>query len=138
MWFLRRRRKPDPVVLPSLEHVSELVDRVVSLLEQPLRPSPPPSAPPPPPPASPPARVEAAAPPELAATERHVLFVASPSGYRLVEREGAAPGRGSEVDVDGRRYRSVRVGPSPLPGDRRRCAFLETEEPPGAPRTSHP
>lgn len=54
----------------------------------------------------------------------HLLFV--PGGrYRLEEAEGPAPGVADEVVIDERRYRVFRVGSSPLPGDRRLCAYVE-------------
>jgi chromosome segregation ATPase len=56
--------------------------------------------------------------------DAHVAIVPG-GGYRIVEREGAPPEAGDEVEVDGARYRVTRVGFSPLPGDDRRCAFLE-------------
>ena len=56
---------------------------------------------------------------------RYLLFVWSPGGYRLEEREGQPPAPGSEVDVgDGRREYVTKVAPSPLPGDPRPCAYL--------------
>ncbi len=66
----------------------------------------------------------------------HVLFVGRPDGYALLERDGAAPACRDGVELDGERYVVLRNGPSPLPGDRRRCAFLEREEPRRAERTS--
>ena len=57
----------------------------------------------------------------------HLLFVWRPTGYVLEEREGDPPGVGEEVEVsDGQRQRVVKLGPSPLPGDSRPCAFLTT------------
>lgn len=56
--------------------------------------------------------------------EGHLLFVWKPSGYELVERPGEAPVVGAEVERDGVRFRVVKVAPSPLPGDRRACAYL--------------
>jgi hypothetical protein len=58
----------------------------------------------------------------------HVVFVSGPSSYGLLPREGRVPEVGSEIvlsDSAEGRYRVSKVGPSPLPGDRRRCAFLE-------------
>ena len=58
----------------------------------------------------------------------HILFVSGPASYGLLLREGRAPELGSEIvlgDWAEGRYRVCKVGPSPLPGDRRRCAFLE-------------
>jgi len=48
--------------------------------------------------------------------------------YRLVERPGGAPALGSVVDLEPGRWRVLRVGASPLPSDRRRCAFVEPIE----------
>lgn len=72
--------------------------------------------------------------PEEEVAEGHVLFVPGPAGYRLFERDGPPPAGVDVVELDEARYRVLRLGPSPLPGDRRRCAFLE-QEPPGENRT---
>jgi len=56
--------------------------------------------------------------------ERHLLFVWKPTGYELREREGAPPAAGELVEEEGERLVVVKVGPSPLPGDERRCAYL--------------
>lgn len=55
----------------------------------------------------------------------HLLFVWTPSGYRLLERDGDPPSLGAEVEQNGDRLRVLKIGPSPLPGDRRPCAYLE-------------
>ena len=55
----------------------------------------------------------------------HVLFVWTPSGYELLTRAGEPPHVGEEVGVSGGLRVVTKVGPSPLPGDRRRCAFLD-------------
>jgi hypothetical protein len=55
---------------------------------------------------------------------KHLLFVWKPSGYELVERDGEPPGVGETIDVDGRGQRVTKIGPSPLPGDGRPCAYL--------------
>ena len=58
---------------------------------------------------------------------RYLLFVSKPSGYELAEREGDLPAPGTEVHVDedaGARFFVTKVGPSPLPGDERPCAYL--------------
>jgi len=146
MWPFRRRRRPPALDLAPLERLAELVERVVLLLEErrgdvvapegacvettqsPLAASPPDPRP-------------AAADPEAAVEDptvpsEHVLFVGGPSGYALVAREGAPPARGATVEVEGAAYRVLRLGPSPLPGDARRCAFLERKERPWEPRTS--
>ena len=56
--------------------------------------------------------------------QRHLLFVWRPSGYELVERDGDAPDVGAEIEVGEERFRVTKVAPSPLPGDRRPCAYL--------------
>lgn len=57
----------------------------------------------------------------------HVLFISKPTGYELVTREGEPPTVGSVVELDGQegRWFVSRVSPSPLPQDRRRCAYLQ-------------
>ena len=67
----------------------------------------------------------ATAMPEPKSEAAHVLFVPSATGYTLLERDGVAPEAGDTVEVDGSRYVVRRHGPSPLPGPRRRCAYLE-------------
>jgi hypothetical protein len=116
MWFRRRRRRQPPpqIFLPSLDRLAELVERVVALLDQTVVAAP-------------------AAPAEVVAG--HVLFVADPAGYRLLQRDGRPPGRGELVALEAERFRVVRLGPSPLPRDRRRCAFLEREEPAASERS---
>ena len=55
----------------------------------------------------------------------HVLFVWSAAGYALLVRAGEPPPLGSEVSVSGGRRVVSKIAPSPLPGDPRRCAFLD-------------
>jgi hypothetical protein len=55
----------------------------------------------------------------------HVAFLPSAKGYALVELPGPTPNPGAYEDVDEMRFVVSRIGPSPLPADRRRCAFLE-------------
>ena len=63
---------------------------------------------------------------ENGAAQQHLLFVWRTSGYRLEEREGEPPAVGETVDVgDGAVQRVGKLGPSPLPGDSRRCAYLQ-------------
>jgi len=50
----------------------------------------------------------------------YVLFVWSPSGYTLCARQGEAPRVGEELE-DG--LVVTKLGPSPIPGDSRICAF---------------
>ncbi len=53
----------------------------------------------------------------------HVLFAWSPRGYALRERDGDPPEVGTELVDEGHLLVVTRVGPSPLPGDQRPCAF---------------
>ena len=54
----------------------------------------------------------------------YLLFVSKPSGYELHEREGDPPGVGAQVEQDARTMRVAKLAPSPLPGDKRPCAYL--------------
>lgn len=58
--------------------------------------------------------------------DEHLLLVPTPGGYELLECPGGAPTAGSIVDL-GRGWRGevVKVVRSPLPGDKRRCAYLQ-------------
>ena len=140
MWFrrlFRRRRPPPPVLLPSLERLAELIERVVELLDEvalgpPREPAHPVVPAPVPVPDNP---APSALPNPAPSVDGHVLLVPSPDGYRLLEREGAPPARGDLLDVDDDRFSVLRLGPSPLPADRRRCAYLQREEPPKVDRT---
>ncbi len=55
----------------------------------------------------------------------HTLFVGIGQSYRTFTRPGAAPPPGATLELEGRAYRVVRVGPSPFPGTDEACAFLE-------------
>jgi hypothetical protein len=55
----------------------------------------------------------------------HLRFVWTTNGYELREREGDAPGVGDEVEEGETRLTVVKVAPSPLPGDTRRCVYLQ-------------
>jgi hypothetical protein len=55
----------------------------------------------------------------------HLRFVWTANGYELRERDGDAPGVGDEVEEGEERLRVTKVAPSPLPGDARRCAYLQ-------------
>ena len=131
MWFrrlLRRRREPPPLLLPSLDRLGELIERVVALLDEvALAPEP--------------------APREEIVLQQHnpgpapagwVAFVSSPDGYRLLERDGSPPDRGAVLDLGDGTFVVLRLGPSPLPGDRRRCAFVERKEPLAVERSFDP
>jgi hypothetical protein len=54
----------------------------------------------------------------------YLLFVPSPQGYRLEQRQGSPPERDERVEVDGVAFLVSRVGASPLPQDQRPCAYL--------------
>ena len=58
----------------------------------------------------------------------YLLFVWRPSGYELREREGEPPDVGDEVEEDSTRMTVTKVAHSPLPGDGRRCAYLQPLE----------
>lgn len=60
----------------------------------------------------------------LRAALAHTRLVARPEGYEFAEVDAPPPAPGSHVEHDGAEYTVWRVGPSPLPGDPRRCAFL--------------
>ena len=53
----------------------------------------------------------------------HLLFAWSPGGYLLRERDGDPPAVGTELEDEGRMLVVTKIGPSPLPGDSRPCAF---------------
>ena len=55
----------------------------------------------------------------------YLLFVWKPSGYELHEREGDPPSVGEQVEADETLMTVTKIAPSPLPGDRRRCAYLQ-------------
>jgi hypothetical protein len=55
----------------------------------------------------------------------YLVFLWRPSGYELVEREGDPPSAGDVVEEDGGRMTVVKVSGSPLPGDGRRCAYVQ-------------
>ena len=57
--------------------------------------------------------------------EGWLLFLGKPTGYELRERDGEPPPVGSELEVDERRLQVTKIGPSPLPGDGRRCAYTQ-------------
>jgi hypothetical protein len=57
------------------------------------------------------------------AARGYLLFAWSPDGYALVERDGEVPHVGAEMQDDGYLLSVVKVGTSPLPGDKRRCVF---------------
>ena len=56
--------------------------------------------------------------------EGHLRFVWKTTGYELHEEPGDAPDVGTEVEQNGELLRVTKVAPSPLPGDKRECAYL--------------
>lgn len=56
----------------------------------------------------------------LVRARSHLVFAWSPAGYGLRDEAGPVPALGSPV-ADGV---VAKVGPSPLPRDRRRCAYV--------------
>jgi hypothetical protein len=57
--------------------------------------------------------------------QTHLRFVWTTNGYELRERDGEVPSVGQQVDEDDARLFVTKVAPSPLPGDLRRCAYLQ-------------
>ena len=57
----------------------------------------------------------------------YVAFVPTPDGYRLRPLDGAAPDVGEIIEVESASgpLRVARIARSPLPLDRRACAYLE-------------
>ena len=55
----------------------------------------------------------------------HLRFVWTATGYELREHDGDVPGVGDEVEEDEQRLYVTKIAPSPLPGDLRRCAYLQ-------------
>jgi hypothetical protein len=65
-----------------------------------------------------------AADPRAYPIDRHVLFVPGGEKYRLLERTGPPPATDSRLELDGKGFTVVRLGPAPTP-ERLACAFLE-------------
>jgi len=81
----------------------------------------------PPPLSRPEPAVRADMPSELEAA--HLLFVPTSQGYLLLERDGPAPTAGERVELPDATQTTltvVKVTASPLPADRRRCAYLQS------------
>ena len=55
----------------------------------------------------------------------YLLFVSKPTGYELRERDGDPLSIGDMVEEEDGRMRVSKIAPSPLPGDSRRCAYLQ-------------
>ena len=139
LWRRRREAQPAPqVVLPSLDRLAGLIERVVELVDEVAggrgpgsnnAPAPLPPAPPPPVSQEPAPQLEARVA-EPDAVAGWLAFVPSPNGYTLVPRPDSLPILGAVLELDGASFRVLRYAPSPLPGDRRRCAVVAREEPP--------
>jgi hypothetical protein len=120
--LFRGRRQQPPLLLPSLDRLAELIERVVELLDEvTLAPAQKPG--------------ESPGPATEVAVDGWIAFVSSPDGYRVLPQDGASPACDATIELERDRFRVVRLGPSPLPGDRRCCAFLERQEPPSPERT---
>jgi hypothetical protein len=61
----------------------------------------------------------------VATAEKYLLFVWKPTGYELRERDGQLPNVGSVVELEEGHMQVNRIAPSPLPGDERRCVYLQ-------------
>jgi hypothetical protein len=57
--------------------------------------------------------------------QTYLAFVWTPTGYELREEHGLAPQVGESVESNGKRLTVVKIAPSPLPNDRRSCAYLQ-------------
>jgi hypothetical protein len=57
--------------------------------------------------------------------QTYLAFRWTTAGYELHEESGEVPGVGETVEADGTRWTVVKVAPSPLPNDRRLCAYLQ-------------
>ena len=55
----------------------------------------------------------------------YLLFVSKPTGYELRERDGEPPAIGDVVEEEDGRMRVSKLALSPLPGDSRRCVYLQ-------------
>lgn len=54
----------------------------------------------------------------------HCRLVCRADGYAVAELDEPPPRAGQVLTVDGEPFLVERLGPSPFPGDRRRCAIL--------------
>ena len=143
LWRRRREAQPAPqVVLPSLDRLAGLIERVVEQVDEvagargPGANHAPPTAPAPPAARSPVQTPVLEPPvPQPAPGAGWLACIPSPNGYTHVPRPDALPGPGAVLELDGASFRVLRYAPSPLPGDRRRCAVVAREEPPEADRS---
>ena len=63
--------------------------------------------------------------PTTAAATTYLVFAPTSGGYGLRITEGDVPAPGARIRVDDIDRVVAKLGPSPLPGDDRRCAYLE-------------
>jgi hypothetical protein len=54
----------------------------------------------------------------------HLRFVLRSGGYTVTPCDGAPPEPGQRIEVDGEQFTVAKVGPSPMVGDQRSCAYL--------------
>jgi hypothetical protein len=99
----------------TLDLVAEVIDVLAEAHDEDLRPTPCAA------PVDPPGDAQIHHLPTPA--ELHLLFIPTPEGYRLAEAAGPAPAPGTAMAAGV----VSRIGASPLPGDRRPCAFLLPE-----------
>jgi len=66
---------------------------------------------------------------ELERPPGHVLFLATPAGYAVIEADEDPPPVGQLLLLEHGCFRVQRVGRSPFPRDRRPCLFLEAVPP---------
>jgi hypothetical protein len=58
--------------------------------------------------------------------QTYLAFRWTPAGYELHEENGQLPDVGDTVEAEGKRWTVAKVAPSPLPNDRRLCAYLQS------------
>jgi hypothetical protein len=58
--------------------------------------------------------------------QTYLAFRWTTAGYELHEESGDLPNVGETVEADGKQWTVVKVAPSPLPNDRRTCAYLQS------------
>ena len=113
---LEPEQNGDPEQEITLDIVAEMIDALAEAREEP-------PAVPDLTPAEPPVEVEAQVVHLPAPAELHLVFIPTPDGYRLAEAAGPAPAVGTLMAAGV----VARIGPSPLPGDARRCVYLLPE-----------
>jgi chromosome segregation ATPase len=69
--------------------------------------------------------VEAASAAQAPQATQHLLFVQTGARYEVLERDGAPPVEGDEVELDEARFVVTKLGRSPYARDPRPCAYLQ-------------